>query len=84
MTLCTHTWRIRQFGVFGVVILILGSATETGCIRRHPAGQPSFAAALLAGQTSTKPSSDSVVKRLDEQAQRLWERLDKQGTVSPG
>jgi len=43
-----------------------------------------LAPARRADRTPGKPSLDEAAKRLDEQAQRLFERLDKEKTAAPG
>jgi hypothetical protein len=82
---CTDTLRIRQFVAFGTLILILGCATETGCIRPHPINRPSsVAAASRARQAPVKPSPEDIAKGLDEKAQRLFERLNRERAISSG
>ena len=64
--------------LFHVVPLVLMvGAVQTGCTRRHASMRGIQTTPRVARSAPARPTPD-VVKRLDERAARLWERMDKE------
>ena len=67
----------RVFGAVAIILLIIGCTVPSGCTRRHAAARAVQTTPTRPRPVPAKPSAD-IVKRLDEQAARLWARMDKE------
>ena len=69
----------RVVDALGIILLIIGCTVPLGCTGRHAAVQTLHTTPTRPRPAPAKPSADTV-KRLDERAARLWERLGKDET----